>query len=101
MIALTMAYLKRFAVQIIKIDRVFIDGFEHSPDSEAIVNAIIAMSHALGKSVIAEGVETEKQLALLRKLHCDEIQGYLVSKPLPAAEFAEFLRNRAHVAASA
>ena len=97
----SMAYLKRFAVQIIKIDRVFIDGFERSPDSEAIVNAIIAMSHALGKSVIAEGVETDEQLALLRKLDCDEIQGYLVSKPLPAAEFAELLRSRARIAASA
>ncbi len=97
----SMAYLKRFAVQIIKIDRVFIAGFERSPDSEAIVNAIIAMSHALGKSVIAEGVETEEQLALLRKLQCDEIQGYLISKPLPAAEFAELLRSRAGVAASA
>jgi c-di-GMP-specific phosphodiesterase len=96
----SMAYLKRFAVQVIKIDRVFIDGFERNADSEAIVAAIIAMSHALGKSVIAEGVETEAQLALLRKLHCDEIQGFLLSRAVPPAEFAELVRHRARLAAS-
>jgi diguanylate cyclase len=97
----SMAYLKRFAVQVIKIDRVFIDGVERSPDAKAIVTAIIAMSHALGKSVIAEGVETAEQLALLRELECDEIQGYLISRALPAAEFEALVRARAQVALSA
>ena len=83
----SMAYLKRFPVHCIKIDRAFIDGLEHSADSEAIVSAIIAMSHALGKIVIAEGVETEAQAMLLRSLRCDHAQGFLLSKALSPAEF--------------
>jgi EAL domain-containing protein (putative c-di-GMP-specific phosphodiesterase class I) len=92
----SMAYLKRFAVDTIKIDRVFIDGMERSADSEAIVSAIIAMSHALGKIVVAEGVETQEQLALLRTLQCDEIQGFILSPAVPPAEFAALVRARAH-----
>lgn len=91
----SMAYLKRFPVHAIKIDRVFVDGLERSPDSEAIVSAIIAMSHALGKRVIAEGVETDEQLAILRRVHCDEIQGFVLSTALPADEFAVLVRARA------
>jgi diguanylate cyclase (GGDEF)-like protein len=91
----SMAYLKRFAVHVIKIDRVFIDGLDRSADSEAIVAAIIAMSHALGKTVTAEGVETGEQLSLLRKLRCDDVQGFFISPALPAAEFAELVRARA------
>ena len=90
----SMAYLKRFAVHAIKIDRVFVDGLERSADSEAIVSAIVAMSHALGKRVIAEGVETQEQLALLRKLRCDDIQGYLVAPPLTPDAFARLLTAR-------
>jgi EAL domain-containing protein (putative c-di-GMP-specific phosphodiesterase class I) len=89
----SMSYLKRLPVSTIKIDRVFIDGMEPGSDAEAIVAAIIAMSHALGKSVIAEGVETEEQAAVLRRLHCDEIQGYLVSPALPPQQFDELLRR--------
>ena len=89
----SMSYLKRFPVDIIKIDRVFIDGMERSSDSEAIVSAIIAMSHALGKTVIAEGVETLEQRALLRKLRCDEIQGFLISPAVPPGDFAALVRN--------
>jgi diguanylate cyclase (GGDEF)-like protein len=84
----SMAYLKRFPVHYIKIDRAFVDGLELSADSEAIVSAIIAMSHALGKVVIAEGVETAEQAMLLRSLRCDHAQGYLLSRAVPAAEFA-------------
>jgi EAL domain-containing protein (putative c-di-GMP-specific phosphodiesterase class I) len=94
----SMAYLKRYPVHTIKIDRVFIDGLERSADSEAIVAAIIAMSHALGKSVIAEGVETAEQLALLRKLRCDEMQGFLFSPALPHDEFAAMVRARSTLA---
>jgi diguanylate cyclase (GGDEF)-like protein len=94
----SMAYLKRYPVHTIKIDRVFIDGLERSADSEAIVAAIIAMSHALGKSVIAEGVETAEQLALLRKLRCDEMQGFLFSPALPHEEFAAMVRARSTLA---
>ena len=94
----SMAYLKRFPVDTIKIDRTFIEGLGRSADSEVIVTAVIAMSHALGKIVIAEGVETGEQLALLRKLGCDEIQGYYLSPALPAAQFAAFVRSRELVA---
>jgi diguanylate cyclase (GGDEF)-like protein len=91
----SMSYLKRFPVHAIKIDRVFIEGLGSGPDSEAIVAAIIAMSHALGKSVIAEGVETQRQLAVLRRLGCDEIQGFLLSPALPAQGLGELVRARA------
>ncbi len=91
----SMAYLNRFPIHTIKIDRVFVDGLGRGRDSEAIVGAIIAMSHALGKSVVAEGVETTEQLAFLRGLGCDWIQGYYVAHPMPAAQFREFVRAHA------
>ncbi len=91
----SMSYLQRFPVHTIKIDRVFIEGIDRTSDSQAIVAAIIAMSHALGKTVIAEGVETAGQLALLTKLRCDEIQGFLISRALPPAEFERFFVERA------
>jgi len=90
----SMSYLKRFPVHTIKIDRVFMEGLGSGPDSEAIVAAIIAMSHALGKSVIAEGVETQRQLAVLRRLGCDEIQGFILSPALPAQGVGELVRAR-------
>jgi EAL domain-containing protein (putative c-di-GMP-specific phosphodiesterase class I) len=90
----SMAYLKRFPVQTIKIDRVFVEGLGRGGDSRAIVAAIIAMSHALGKSVVAEGVETAEQLAILGELGCDEIQGYYFAPALPAGQFEAFARSR-------
>jgi EAL domain-containing protein (putative c-di-GMP-specific phosphodiesterase class I) len=72
-----------------------VEGVGRSADSHAIVAAVIAMSHALGKNVIAEGVETGEQLALLGQLGCDEIQGHHVSPALPAPQFAAFARARA------
>lgn len=97
----SMSYLKRLPVTTIKIDRVFIDGMHEGEDSEAIAAAIIAMSHALGKSVIAEGVETEAQEAILRRLHCDEVQGFLYAPALAPAEFAALVRSQAHRAVPA
>jgi diguanylate cyclase (GGDEF)-like protein len=97
----SMSYLKRFPVSTIKIDRAFIDGLEPGSDSEAIVSAIIAMSHALGKTVIAEGVESGDQAGILRRLHCNEIQGYLVSPAIPAAEFERFMQAAMPARASA
>jgi len=87
----SMAYLNRFPIHTIKIDRVFVDGLGRSRDSEAIVQAIIAMSHALGKTVVAEGVETAQQMAFLSALRCDEIQGYHIARPMPSAELARFV----------
>jgi len=89
----SMAYLKRFPVHKLKIDRAFIEGLGRDKDSQAIVASIIAMSHALGKTVVAEGVETAEQLAILRKLRCDRAQGFHLSYPLPAREFAEFMKG--------
>ena len=91
-----MARLKRLPVSTIKIDRAFVDGLHDGNDSEAIVAAIVAMSHALGKTVIAEGVETEEQERILRRVGCDEVQGFLYAPALPAAEFANLVRSRSH-----
>ncbi|HSN20820.1 MAG TPA: EAL domain-containing protein [Usitatibacter sp.] len=90
----SMAYLRRFPVGEIKIDRVFIEGLAPGADSEAIVAAIIAMSHALGKSVVAEGVETSEQFALLARMGCDQVQGFLLSAAVPAADFEALVRSR-------
>jgi len=90
----SMAYLTRFPVHAIKVDRVFVDGLGRSVDSEAIVSAIVAMSRALGKRVVAEGVETAEQLAILGRLGCDSIQGHLISPALPAEAFAAFVKAR-------
>jgi diguanylate cyclase (GGDEF)-like protein len=90
----SMAYLKRFPVDTVKIDRVFVEHLGRDADSEVIVSAIIAMSHALGKSVIAEGAETDEQLSLLRRLKCDQAQGFGFARPLPAADFTRFALER-------
>jgi EAL domain-containing protein (putative c-di-GMP-specific phosphodiesterase class I) len=87
----SMAYLTRFPVHTIKIDRVFVQGLGGGRDAEAIVTAVIAMSKALGKRVVAEGVETAEQLAILRRLGCERIQGFHFSGALPAAAFEQFV----------
>ena len=84
----SLAYLQRLPVATIKLDRSFIRGIAANDDSQAIVRAAIAMVHALNKQVVAEGVETAAQLRLLREWNCDAIQGYYLSKPLPAGDFA-------------
>lgn len=86
-------YLRRFDVTSLKIDRSFIDGMLTERGDAAIVRAAIALAHAFGLSVIAEGVETEAQRRWLRELGCDEIQGYLASKPVSAEAFAALLRR--------
>ncbi|MCC6346743.1 MAG: EAL domain-containing protein, partial [Nitrospirales bacterium] len=88
-------HLKKLPVNKIKIDRSLIKGLVSDPDDKAVVNAVIAMAHNMKKRVLAEGVETEGQLRYLRTRHCDEIQGYLVSRPLPADNFENLLRTYA------
>jgi diguanylate cyclase (GGDEF)-like protein/PAS domain S-box-containing protein len=83
----SLAQLKRFPFDFVKIDRSFISGIDSNPEDEAIAAAIIAMAHSLGLKVVAEGVETVAQLTVLHALRCDEMQGYLYSAALPAAQF--------------
>ena len=90
----SMAYLKRFAVDTVKIDRVFVESLGRDADSDVIVSAIVAMSHALGKSVIAEGAETDEQLRVLRRLECDGAQGFGFARPLSAQQFSRFALER-------
>jgi diguanylate cyclase (GGDEF)-like protein len=87
----SLSYLKRFPLDVLKIDMSFIKDITINKDSAAIVEAIIAMAHSLHLRTVAEGVETEQQLALLRKLGCDEIQGYLLSRPLSEEDFTSFM----------
>lgn len=82
----SLAQLRRLTLDTLKIDRSFITGIAESRDAAAIVTSIIAMAHAVDLTVIAEGVETEEQLDLLRSLDCDQAQGYHLGRPVPAAE---------------
>jgi diguanylate cyclase (GGDEF)-like protein len=79
----SLSYLKRFAIDVVKIDRSFLADFPSQAHDTEIVSAIIAMSHSLGLRVVAEGVEEDRQLQVLQNLNCDEIQGYVFSKPVP------------------
>jgi EAL domain-containing protein (putative c-di-GMP-specific phosphodiesterase class I) len=77
----SLSYLKRFPVQVLKIDRSFVDGLGSDPDDTAIVQAIMVLASSLGLSVTAEGVETDRQLQELLRLGCGRVQGYLFAKP--------------------
>jgi len=90
----SLSYLKRFPVNVLKIDKSFIDEIPHNKDDMEIAATIIAMGHTLGFKVLAEGVETPEQLAFLLKKGCDSYQGYIKSKPVSAREFAELLHKQ-------
>jgi EAL domain-containing protein (putative c-di-GMP-specific phosphodiesterase class I) len=96
----SLAYLKSFPINVLKIDKRFIDDIPHSKDGMEIAATIIAMGHTLGLKVLAEGVETPEQLTFLREHHCDTYQGYIKSRPLPAKEFADLLRIQMNYLAS-
>jgi len=83
----SLSYLKRFPIDALKIDRSFVQDLHLDADDAAICAAILAMAHNLNLKVVAEGVEFEEQLDFLRRHNCEEVQGYLFSKPLPANEF--------------
>jgi diguanylate cyclase (GGDEF)-like protein/PAS domain S-box-containing protein len=87
----SLAYLWRFPADVIKIDQSFVSRLDDDPDAAVLVRAMIDMAHSLGKSIVAEGVETEEQLEALRQLGCDTVQGYLLHRPMPAADLVGLL----------
>lgn len=89
----SLAYLKRFSVDSLKVDKAFVQDIIAEPNDVSITRAIITLAHNLKLKVVAEGVETEGQLGLLIANHCDEIQGYYFSRPLPAEEATALLRE--------
>ena len=89
----SLAYLKRLPITTLKIDKEFIGDLTHDPDDEAITSTIIAMAHSLGLTVVAEGVETTAQMQFLHHHGCDEIQGYLLARPMKADQCLAFLRT--------
>ena len=89
----SLSQLKKMPVQLLKIDRSFVQDITTRPDDAEIVNAVITMAHRLGLKVIAEGVESQAQLAHLHQQQCDYAQGFLFSRPLPAAELELLLRK--------
>ena len=90
----SLAYLAKLPLQSLKIDRSFIITMLNEPDSMTLVSTMISLAHSIRLKVVAEGVDSEEQSKLLKLLRCDEIQGYLVSKPLPANDLAAMLRER-------
>ena len=89
----SLAYLKRFAVDKLKIDQSFVRDLGRDPEDSAIVRAIIQMAHSLKLKTIAEGVETQELAELLHLFHCDEAQGYWLAKPMPADQLEAFVRS--------
>jgi diguanylate cyclase (GGDEF)-like protein/PAS domain S-box-containing protein len=89
----SLAYLRRFPVDKLKIDQSFVRDMSESAEAASIVGAVVALGHGLGLNVIAEGVETEAQRLSLEHLHCDEIQGYLLSRPISFADMSGWLAD--------
>ena len=89
----SLSYIKMLPIDTLKIDRAFISELNNNSDDKAIVTATIQMSHSMGVEVLAEGVETEEQLAFLNSLGCDKFQGYLFSKPIPHNEIEELFKG--------
>ncbi len=91
----SLSYLSRLPVHALKIDRSFIEGMMKNSENMSIVSSVISLAHALKLKVIGEGVETDEQCRVLLELECDEIQGYLVSRPVPANEVVRMLQQNA------
>ena len=96
----SLSYLRRFPFDKIKIDKSFVQAQQSDAGAQAILETILAMSSRLGLAVVAEGVETEEQLAMIRRQRCTEVQGYLLGKPMPAGEVPAFLEATSRVSAS-
>ncbi|MBP7202489.1 MAG: EAL domain-containing protein [Propionivibrio sp.] len=89
----SLAYLKKFPITTLKIDRTFVTGIPEDTNDCAIAQAIVTMGKQLRQEIVAEGVETVEQMGFLRDLGCDQLQGYLFSPPVPAAEFERMVRE--------
>jgi EAL domain-containing protein (putative c-di-GMP-specific phosphodiesterase class I) len=89
----SLSYLSQFPVDQLKIDASFVKEIDSDATAAAISTSVIALAHQMGLKVIAEGVETEAQIAFLNRHGCDEIQGYYFSRPIPAAAFAVLLSS--------
>ncbi|HYD09426.1 MAG TPA: EAL domain-containing protein, partial [Acidimicrobiales bacterium] len=87
----SLSYLSRFPADVVKIDQSFVRKLGEDRNATVLVKAMIDMAHSLGRKIVAEGVETEEQLARLRRLGADTVQGYLISRPQPASEIDAFL----------
>lgn len=90
----SLRYVKHFPMDVIKIDKEFVRGLPLNTENAAITNAIVALAYSLNLTVVAEGVETEAEAEFLRDLRCRFVQGYLHGRPMPAAAFDEWRRNR-------
>jgi len=88
----SLGFLKQFPINTLKIDRSFVKDLATDPKDEAIVSAIIVLAHRLGLDVVAEGVETEAEMHILKRHHCNRMQGYFFSKPLAAIDLEALLR---------
>ena len=97
----SLSYLRKFPVDALKIDQSFVRQITTAPNETAIVTAMISMGRSLKLRVIAEGVETQKELAFLRTHHCEEAQGYYFSRPVVAEQFAQLLKTGITKAVSA
>jgi EAL domain-containing protein (putative c-di-GMP-specific phosphodiesterase class I) len=87
----SLSYLQSFPFDKIKIDRTFVANLSKNPQSAAIIRAVIGLAHGLNLPVVAEGVETEEQSAFLTRESCDQMQGYLLGRPLPIEDYAEVI----------
>jgi diguanylate cyclase (GGDEF)-like protein len=98
----SLSYLKQYSVDVLKIDRSFIQDITHDSDDDAVTSAIVALSHKLGMKVIAEGLETPEQYKLLRQASCDQAQGFFVGRPMVKHYFeqwmGEYFDEKSHVA---
>ena len=93
----SLAYLKRFPINTLKIDKAFIDDIAKASEDRYMTQSIITIAHNLGLKVVAEGVEEEEQLSILRQFNCEMLQGYLYSKPLNSARFEALLTENHHL----
>jgi EAL domain-containing protein (putative c-di-GMP-specific phosphodiesterase class I) len=87
----SLAYLQRFPLDVLKVDKAFVDGVAHGPEEAALAAAIVRLGHSLHLRTVAEGVEQPEQVAHLRRLGCQEAQGYLFARPLLASQIAACL----------